>query len=452
MLSTLSTYFCLLLLFWGTFCDEVFTNVGQLPVYKANDVLQVYHVRSKSLFLLDTSAGPYRLRRAGIIIRKKATSEVTVLQFRPANSSQCWLPQIVSKAGSKTLLWDSRSELAYSKDIDTNFWQTSTFLADMNGVVYNQFVQWLELYIAQNSQYLPYSVCQDISREKCHYKAQSSDTFIQDSIVHLSQLAVEMSPVTSPLYSSMIIISEATPKDVFTTLQSSYNGRTMVRDGLTLSPAAAATSVGRVRQLTSSNNAQVLVYFERLLACFEITYSSTSATGTVSPGQDFPGALNRCVKIAAPSAADGSNMSTPCYIYAGIDPGSDLEHYVSLRRVGDGPYVVQIELPHSIPTAKAPLAEAASTADRIIMSLLGLFLFLGVFAILYEFNACQNGDTMHRDPFLDQPWKTAHLQRRANSRPLFQFTWLQDHQSFEAGDDTINDENSNRVSNKDSFY
>lgn len=115
-----------------------------------------------------------------------ASDHVVVLQYKPRNYTGCFLPILEeSDNGSVSLIWDKRAEIVYQDYIDTTYWQQSTFLAHINGVVYKNYVKWIEEYVQNNKVFLPQSICtseQDAS--SCYTLAETWETFLADRYSH----------------------------------------------------------------------------------------------------------------------------------------------------------------------------------------------------------------------------------------------------------------------------
>ena len=152
---------------------KVLHDISVLPHFSSDDVLEVYHLRSAPLPLVQTSIGDFTAQSSALAIRSTLTTETLVFQFHPVNVSSCFLPFIADeplpsnepqRSGGTTgrkrkLYWDKRSQISYDDSIDMNFWQQSTYLVDINGIVFDGFVSWLGDYLKQvNSFWFTYAI------------------------------------------------------------------------------------------------------------------------------------------------------------------------------------------------------------------------------------------------------------------------------------------------------
>ena len=205
-----------------------------LPSFLAEDVIQVYHMRTKTLPFIGTSFGVFDAHTSGMAFRSERTDTVVTLEFLPLNNSMVYLPQVLSHNGNNgnintRLIWNKQATLWYSNYIDMNYWQTSTYLADINGNVMSHFIGWLEkTYMKSSSFYIPQTICAISSLEvvkkspllpsnnqKCYLSARTSDSFIQSVLQKLASLAVYMKPLTPPPVTEIIMVTSSTPEDVF---------------------------------------------------------------------------------------------------------------------------------------------------------------------------------------------------------------------------------------------
>ena len=186
------------MLFWCTvfllsllLCQEAYTGSTrelfdrtQLPKLLDTDMIELYHLRSFPLLLIDTVAGSFSTQTTGLALRSTTTGETIVLQYRPMNYSNCFLPIIGAGEGNNaTLIWDKRAEVVYYNSIDTEFWQQSTFLARINGVVYKNYIRWIETYVTTNMQFSPQSICSSVNDLSCFTFAETWETFLADRCV-----------------------------------------------------------------------------------------------------------------------------------------------------------------------------------------------------------------------------------------------------------------------------
>ena len=172
---------------------KALVDIKQIPVISANDILEVYHLRSLPLPLIQTAAGvSFKVQTAGIALRSTLTDHAIVLEFRPANFTSCYFPVMTKdKHGNPKLSWDKKSQIYFALSIDMSYWQQATYLADINGVVFEQYVSWVGRYLAEDRIYTPFSVCSDSSLTHCYAYSQTwyhSSLFFSNILYIASQL------------------------------------------------------------------------------------------------------------------------------------------------------------------------------------------------------------------------------------------------------------------------
>lgn len=155
-----------------------------LPRLKDTDAIELYHLRSFSAMVIETEVGTFSTHTSGLALRSTTTDNVIVLQFKPKNYTTSFLPRFLSSTNSSIvtgLSWDKRAEIIYYDNIDTSFWQQSTFLARINGIVYKNYVKWLEEYIRHHAVFRPQSICSnEFDIDACFVLADTWDTFLAD--------------------------------------------------------------------------------------------------------------------------------------------------------------------------------------------------------------------------------------------------------------------------------
>jgi hypothetical protein len=159
---------------------------------------------------------PFNLDRLGIALRSSRSKETIVLEFQPKNFTSCFLPTVKKHRESNItdLVWDKRSQIAYYKIIDMGYWQQSTYLADINGVVYSHYHEWIKDYLQQDRYYCfplslsllfgnkitilwtflsrlyaPQSICEDGELNFCYYYSQTWDSFLAHRFFILSNIS-----------------------------------------------------------------------------------------------------------------------------------------------------------------------------------------------------------------------------------------------------------------------
>ncbi len=165
---------------WVTGVRKLFDK-SQMPKLTDTDMIELYHLRSFRLLLIETGAGTFSTKTSGLAMRSTSTGEVIVLQYKPMNYSSCFLPALGSGKGENaTVDWDKRAEVEHHNEIDTSYWQQSTFLARINGVVYKNYMRWIEAYVASNMQFSPQSICSTVNDLSCFTFAETWETFLAD--------------------------------------------------------------------------------------------------------------------------------------------------------------------------------------------------------------------------------------------------------------------------------
>jgi hypothetical protein len=156
-----------------------------LPRLKDTDMIELYHLRSFPMLIIETSIGKFSTQSSGLALRSTSTDTVIVLQYKPRNYTGCFLPIFSAREnGTYDLIWDKRAEIIYHDHIDTAFWQQSTFLAHINGVVYKNYVKWIDDYLQNNRIFLPQSICSaEYDSNSCFASAKTWETFLADRYV-----------------------------------------------------------------------------------------------------------------------------------------------------------------------------------------------------------------------------------------------------------------------------
>lgn len=212
-------------------CSRNVFDHTNLPRLTDTDVIEVYHLRSFPLQIISTSVGTFSTQTSGLALRSTTTNEMIVLQYQPKNFGSCFLPKIrylltqsdannssidadepvvdrqnVQQMSNKKkqppnveshsptasptsvpeqitsimLEWNKEAEIVYYTDIDTLYWQQSTFLARINGVVYKNYVLWIEDFILRNRLYSPQSICSSEYEFSCYTYSVTWDTFLEE--------------------------------------------------------------------------------------------------------------------------------------------------------------------------------------------------------------------------------------------------------------------------------
>jgi hypothetical protein len=72
-----------------------------------------------------------------------------------------------------------------------NYWRTSTYMAEINGVVYSQYMRWVEEFITTHGFFIPHAICKGTSPDDCFLRRANGDTFSEKTFDRLASLAVQ---------------------------------------------------------------------------------------------------------------------------------------------------------------------------------------------------------------------------------------------------------------------
>lgn len=151
-----------------------------LPDISTDTNLEVFHLRSFPQLLIDSEVGRFAVQTSALALRNIETQRVLVFEYSPYNYSASYLPRIYSNDNKIYLAWDKRAVITYREVLDINFWQTSTFLALINNVVYENYIQWIEKYIQKRRIFIPQAICSTADESSCFTYSQTWDTFLRD--------------------------------------------------------------------------------------------------------------------------------------------------------------------------------------------------------------------------------------------------------------------------------
>jgi hypothetical protein len=152
---------------------------SELPKIEDTEIVEVYHLRSFPRLLIQTIVGQFSTQIAGLALRSITSEKVVVLSYEPRNYSACFLPH--SFAGNITSFsWDMEGRVRYESLIDNQFWQQSTFLARVNGIVYKKYILWLSEYQNLHKLFIPHSVCMSEFESNCFLPAVTWETFLSE--------------------------------------------------------------------------------------------------------------------------------------------------------------------------------------------------------------------------------------------------------------------------------
>jgi hypothetical protein len=161
--------------------SSIYFNKEIIPKFEETDMIELYHLRSFPLQSISSQAGTFKMLSSAIALRSSETSAVVVLEFRPVNVSACYLPLIVYDEDHKngTLVWDKRSTVTITRELDVSVWQQSTFLGRINGVVYENYMKWVDDYLLTSGRsFVPQSICSTADEMSCFTLPTTGDTFI----------------------------------------------------------------------------------------------------------------------------------------------------------------------------------------------------------------------------------------------------------------------------------
>lgn len=181
------------------------------PTLSETDLIELYHLQSFPQTRVLSQAGLFDFQSSGLALRSHDTSIEIAIQFEPANYSACFLPLLRENS---SIYWDKRSKISYSDKLDLEYWQQSSFLGILNGIVYSNFVTWVDKYIIDHPFYIPHSVCSSADATTCFISSQTSETFVVHSLAALADLTVEMHTVLPLRTTEIRILSEREPKAV----------------------------------------------------------------------------------------------------------------------------------------------------------------------------------------------------------------------------------------------
>ncbi|RYH08468.1 hypothetical protein EON65_40910 [archaeon] len=204
-------------LFFLLLCPGILSLGGlfdrtNLPRFKDTDSIEVYHLRSIPALLIETVAGTFSTQSSGLALRSTSTNEVVVLQYKPKSYSGCFLPIIqIADSQDYNLFWDNRAELVYHNEIDSAYWQQSTFLAHINGIVYKNYVMWIEKYMQANRAFIPQSICNSEHELACYVRAVTWDAFLQDSLKVFAAYTVSIHAVIPPRATELRFLTGTEP-------------------------------------------------------------------------------------------------------------------------------------------------------------------------------------------------------------------------------------------------
>jgi hypothetical protein len=156
-------------------------SVEVLPRLLDTEIIELYHLHSFPTLLIETSIGSFSTQTSGLALRSLSSDNIIVLQYKPRNYSGCFLPYLSQTTnGTVEIVWDKNAEIIYDSKLDVSYWQQSTFLGRMNGVVYKKYVVWLQEFIIRNKLFSPQSICSNEFEYHCFTQAVTWETFLSE--------------------------------------------------------------------------------------------------------------------------------------------------------------------------------------------------------------------------------------------------------------------------------
>ena len=164
--------------------SEMHFSKSIMPKFTDLDMVEIYYLRSFPYQAIMSEAGSFKVQTSGLALRSSLTLEVIVLEYKPLNITACFLPLVDhgdqgddDGPHNDTLLWDKRAIIAYETEIDSKYWQQSTFLGRINGIVYRNYINWLEEYKASAiaKYFVPESICSNADEESCFTMPHTGD-------------------------------------------------------------------------------------------------------------------------------------------------------------------------------------------------------------------------------------------------------------------------------------
>lgn len=149
-----------------------------IPKFPDTDIIELYHLRSFSLPLIESNNKKFTIETSGIAFRSLASTQTVVLEFRPLNFSSCFLPILAVVNNKKRIQWNNEADVMFSTTIDTSYWQQSTYLAHMNGIAFKKYLVWVQEFIMESKYFVPQSLCTSAYKPSCYFFTRTWDTFL----------------------------------------------------------------------------------------------------------------------------------------------------------------------------------------------------------------------------------------------------------------------------------
>lgn len=293
--------------------------LDQLPEFDANEKIQLYYLRSKQVPVVDSMGMKFMGQTSGIALSRwtnthgRPESTVVVLQFMPRDISSCYIPILQGEGKNVKLYWNKDSAIFWSDNIDTNYWKSSTYMAEINGVVYSQYMTWVMSYVKDRKiTFMPQRICDGVDMSVCYVMEANGDTFSEDTFNRLASLAVDLRPLIAPMMTGILLTAESRPRDLYS-------------DGSMLG--------------SNADGQLMVIYYTNLLECLR----NLSLTIT-----SFPSALSLCHK-------KGDDV----YVHIADN------HYMAYKSY-NSPMAQVIEREQVVPQPRDILAPGTSLADMVI--------------------------------------------------------------------------------------
>jgi hypothetical protein len=345
-----------------------------LPEMDDIDSIELYHLRSFRQQLVKSNAGSFSLQTSGLAFRSTTTNMVVVLEYRPFSYEASFLPQLRDTSTTSNtetpeqkrqafhnitgnIFWETRAVIEYSTNLDIDYWQHSTYLGMINGIVYSNYASWVTEYMtsAKGRHFVPQAICSSpssgnyLDEGSCFRSSQTWETFVSDSLTEFASMAAVMHAMLPPRGAEMQILSNFEPLLTKADPASTQHGHIGRHRNLQLTEEEneASKDTAAFAQAQHIAESDVHFYWQQLEACMR-GYAN----------EDYTSALTSCMPADI------------AYIHA----GGEFYYMIEPRH----PFVVNSEYLQVIPAAKYPPSRGILTSDWVIGSLLLLLVSAGL--------------------------------------------------------------------------
>eukprot|EP01034_Spumella_vulgaris_P021778 gene21778-27843_t len=220
--------------------------------------------------------------------------------YKPVNYTSCFLPILGTGRGENASIhWDKRAEVVYHNAIDTAYWQQSTFLARINGVVYKNYIRWIEQYVVTNRHFSPQSICSSTNDLSCFTFAETWETFLADSYEAFASFSVRLNAILPPRAIELRYLSFSEPEMV--AMDKNVQVHSVPTEAPSSRPSTSPTRIPSVLP-TSTQSAS-----PTSTTTFIISSSSSSSTSS-APTASNDVVLNSLIAI---NSSDSVHRSRP---------------------------------------------------------------------------------------------------------------------------------------------